>query len=48
MFGVDKKLVDKVKIETCAKYNDESVGTDFDIHYLETIEKRRRLLNHIR
>lgn len=22
MFGVDKKLIDKVRIETCAKYND--------------------------
>ena len=36
MFGVDKKLIDKVRIETCAKYNDETVCTDFNVHYLET------------
>ena len=36
MFGVDKKLIDKVRIETCAKYNDETVCTRFDIHNLET------------
>ena len=35
MFGVDKKLIDKVRIETCAKYNDETVCTDFNVHYLE-------------
>ena len=37
MFGVDKKLIDIVRIKTCAKYNDETVHTDFDIHYLETM-----------
>ena len=37
MFGVDKKLIDKVRIEKCAKYNAETVCTDFDIHYLETM-----------
>ena len=37
MFGVDKKLIDKVRIETCAKYNDETVYTDFDTYYLETM-----------
>ena len=37
MFGVDKKLIDKVRIETCAKYNDETVCTDFNVHYLETM-----------
>jgi len=37
MFGVDKKLIDKVRIETCAKYNDEMVCTDFNVHYLETM-----------
>lgn len=37
MFGVDKELIDKVRIETCAKYNDETVCTDFDVHYLETL-----------
>lgn len=36
MFGVDKKLIDEVRIETCAKYNDETVCTGFDIHNLET------------
>ena len=35
MFGVDKKLIDKVRIETCANNNDETINTDFDIHYLE-------------
>ncbi len=37
MFGVDKKLIGKVRIETCAKYNDETIFTEFDIHYLETV-----------
>ena len=37
MFGVDKELIDKVRIEKCAKYNAETVCTDFDIHYLETM-----------
>ena len=37
MFGVDKKLIDKVRIETCATYNDETVCTDFDVYYLETM-----------
>ncbi len=35
MFGVDKTLVDKVRIETCANNNNETINTDFDIHYLE-------------
>ena len=35
MFGVDKTLVDKVRIETCANNNDETINTDFDILYLE-------------
>ena len=37
MFGVDKKLINKIRIEKCAKYNDETVCTDFDIHYLGTV-----------
>ena len=37
MFGVDKKLIDKVRIETCAKYNDETVCTDFNVHYLVAV-----------
>ena len=37
MFGIDKELIDKVRIEKCAKYNAETVCTDFDTHYLETI-----------
>ena len=37
LFGVDKKLIDEVKIEKCAKYNAETVHTDFDTHYLETM-----------
>ena len=37
MFGVDKELIDKVRIEKYAKYNAETVCTDFDIHYLETM-----------
>ena len=36
MFGIDKNLIDKVRIESCAKFNDETIYTDFDIHYLET------------
>ena len=40
MFGVDKKLIDNVRIETCAKYNDETVCTDFDVHYLEAMLRR--------
>ncbi len=35
MFGVDKKLIGKVRIEMCAKYNDETVFTEFDIHHLK-------------
>ena len=35
MFGVDKTLVDKVRIETYASHNDETINTDFDIHCLE-------------
>lgn len=35
MFGVDKTLVDKIRIETCANYNEETVYTDFDILYIE-------------
>ena len=31
MFGVDKHLADKVRIETCANNNDETVNTNFDI-----------------
>lgn len=31
MFGVDKQLADKVRIETCADNNDETVNTNFDI-----------------
>ena len=38
MFGVDKKLIDNVRIETCAKYNDETVCTDFDVHHFEQCE----------
>ncbi len=35
MFGVDKYLRDKVRIETSANYNDETVNTEFDILCLE-------------
>ena len=35
MFGVDKHLADKVRIETCANNNDETLNTDFDILHLE-------------
>ncbi len=35
MFGVDKYLCDKVKIETSANNNDETVNTEFDILCLE-------------
>ncbi len=35
MFGVDKTLVDKIRIETCANYNEEMVYTKFDIRTLE-------------
>ena len=35
MFGVDKTLVGKVRIETCANNKDGTINTDFDIPYLE-------------
>ncbi len=35
MFGVDKHLCDKVRIEASANYNDETVNTEFDILCLE-------------
>ncbi len=35
MFGVDKHLTDKIRIEMCAKNNLETVTTDFDLSQLE-------------
>ena len=35
MFGVDKHLTDKIRIETCAKNHNETVNTGFDIFHLE-------------
>ncbi len=35
MFGVDKHLTDKIRIEICAKYNDETINTEYDILHLE-------------
>ncbi len=35
MFGVDKNLKNKVRIEACASYNNETICTNFDIPDLE-------------
>ena len=35
MFGVDKKLTNHIRIETCAEYNDEFICTSFNIDALE-------------
>jgi len=35
MFGVDKSLKNKIKIETCAEYNGERIFTTFNISKLE-------------
>ena len=35
MFGVDKTLMNKVRIESCAHYNGEMINTDYDIFCLE-------------
>lgn len=35
MFGVDKNLVNEVRIETCADYDSEIIYTDFDIDFLQ-------------
>ena len=35
MFGVDKRLTNKIRIETCAKDNNETLHTDFNISPLE-------------
>lgn len=35
MFGIDKNLVDEIKIETCAFYNGELIHTAFDLPSLE-------------
>lgn len=35
MFGVDKHLTDKIRIETCAKDDSETLHTDFTISSLE-------------
>lgn len=34
MFGVDKTLGEKIRIETCANFNNEIVNTNFDIQSL--------------
>ena len=31
MFGIDKNLVDKIRVETCAEYNGEYISTRFDL-----------------
>ena len=35
MFGIDKNLVDKIRIELCACYDGERICTDFDLLPLE-------------
>lgn len=35
MFGIDKNLVDKIRIDLCACYNSEHICTDFDLLPLE-------------
>ena len=35
MFGVDKHLTGKIRIEMCAKNHNETVNTNFDLSHLE-------------
>ena len=35
MFGIDKTLVDKIRIDLCARYNGEHISTEFDLLPLE-------------
>ena len=35
MFGIDNNLVNKIRIELCARYNSEHICTDFDLLPLE-------------
>lgn len=35
MFGIDKNLVDEIRIETCAFYNGELIHTAFELQPLE-------------
>ena len=35
MFGIDKTLVDKIRIDLCAHYNGEHICTDFNLLPLE-------------
>ena len=35
MFGIDKKLRNSIRVETCANYNGELIDTSFDIVTLE-------------
>ena len=35
MFGIDKTLNNQIRIETCAKYNEELIYSNFDITTLE-------------
>lgn len=36
MFGIDKNLVDKIRIDLCACYNSEHIFTDYDLLSLES------------
>ena len=35
MFGIDKNLVDEIRIETCAEYNGEYISSRFDLKDLK-------------
>ena len=43
MFGVDKHLTGKIRIELCAKNNLETVTTDFDLSQLEVQLKAKEI-----
>ncbi len=43
MFGVDKALVNEVRIESCANYNGETIRTDFKISILQENLKNAKI-----
>ncbi len=43
MFGIDKNLVDKIRIETCTFYNGELLCTAFELQPLERLLKDREI-----
>ena len=47
MFGVDKRLINRIRIETCAEYNGEVICTKFDTDLLEISCRRKQIMYSI-